>query len=492
MKKTLLIATLITLSSCSSTSTIKQLQTEYDNYKYSAYVSDSLKERSPVVQAKLSPNDKQLAAVKRQLTSRKRQASGQLNGAINQNGLYKPSRSLQQQLASVGTENQSESWLKNHSSLDTVLALVLKNNLDIKSSREQAQASLAKYDQVGYLDDMLAQYAAFTKDIKLTGSTQKHKKSASAGFPFPGLLALKSSIIDQSVDAARLSLKQTVQDVITKTRVAYYELQFAQQEIAITAQNIKLLKSLKEELKSSYSTNSAGLSGILKVDIEIANNRNILQVTKDRKRAKQARLNAVLNLSPEFTLGKLDMLKTVKLNKNTQQLVKTGKAHRVEIERIRTDLEKMKRIIQLSEKRFYPDFNAGYSRFQNNQFSNKPKVRKSNFFGKNDAYLSETKLKYKALQSKTVALENQTADEIQQAVSGYQTQKRTHALYRNKIIPKARSTLDINKNLYETGEASLLKVLEAQKMILNYKLKSVKALKGMNVNAAKVRRLTGF
>lgn len=332
---------------------------------------------------------------------------------------------------------------------------------------------------------------AFTKDISLTGSTQKHKKSVSKGFPFPGLLALKSSIIDQAVEATRLQIKQTTQDVITKARIAYYELQYAQQEIVLTRKNISLLKSLKEELNNNYTTNTADLSGIYQIDIEIANYRNKLQIAKDQQRAKHARLNALLNLSPSFTLGKLDTLNAERLSVNTTQLIKVGKAHRVEIARLQTDLEKMKRIIRLSEKRFYPDFDAGYSRFQNDKFTTRPKIKKSDFFAKNDAYLNETKQKYKALQLKIQALKTKTADDIQQAVTSYQIQKNTHALYQNKVLPKARISLNIAKSLYETGETSLVDIIETQELIVNYKLKALKALKEMNINSAKVKRLVG-
>jgi outer membrane protein TolC len=259
----------------------------------------------------------------------------------------------------------------------------------------------------------------------------------------------------------------------------------------LIGKNIKLLRSLKEQLNDSYSTNSAELSGILQVDIETANYRNKLQVVKDKQQAKTAKLSALLNFPPSFKLGKLDKLKAEKLSKNTAQLIKSAKVKRVEIARLQTDLEKMKRIIQLSEKRFYPDFDAGYSRFQNDKFTTKPKIKKNNFFAKNDAYLTETRQKYKALKSKINALKNKTADEIQQAVSSYQTQKSTRALYQNKVLPKARTSLDIAKNLYETGETSFVDVIETQELIVNYKLKSLKALKDMNIYASKVKRLVG-
>jgi len=510
MKKYMIIslAPLVLLSACSvatnsgdsstnatkaSTSTFSKLQQEYQQYTYSAYVKDNLK-ASPIMAKsteEISTNEIALNALKQQLESRKRSSANRLGNERNQNGIYKVSRGLQQQTLSLNSKEKSQSWLKNHSSLDGVLALVIKNNLDIQSAQEQAQASLSKYDQVGFLDDMLSQYATFTKSISLTGSTQKHKKSVSSSFPFPGLLSLKASIIDQAVDASRLQIKQTTQDAITNARMAYYELQYIQHKTVLLKKNIGLLKSLKEELKSSYSTNSAELSGILQVDIEIADYRNKLLTVKDRQQAQSAKLGALLNLSPNFRLGKLDRLRAEKLPANTSQLIKKAKEHRIEITRLQTDLEKMKRIIQLSEKRFYPDFDAGYSRFQNDQFTTNPKIKKNDFFAKNDAYLNETKQKYKALQLKIAALKNKTADDIQQAISSYQTQKNTRGLYQNEVLPKARTSLEIAKSLYETGESSLAKVIDTEKMIVNYQLKSLKALKDMNINAAKVNRLVG-
>ena len=509
------IAPMLLLSACSTTSsltekalgklsgnnlgqintatTMSKLQREYDQYQYSSYVRDSLVAPAPVVEvAKVTKYESQLKAVIQQLSSRKKRSAGHISGARNQNGIYKPSRALQQQIAHLNTKNKLEYWLKSHSSFDAVVIIALKNNLDIQSAQQQAKANLAKYDQVAYLDDMLAQYASFTKSIKLTGSTQRHKKSMSAGFPFPGLLSLKASIIDQSVELSRLQLKQTVQDVITNTRIAYTELQYNQQEAVILSEKIKLLKLFKEELKSNYSTNSAELSGILQADISVVEAQNKRQVATDKQQAEQAKLNALLHLSPTFLLGKLDALKIEKLTINIQQLIKKGKTHRVEIAHLRSDLEKMKRIIQLSEKRFYPDFDAGYSRFQNNKFTNRPKIKNSNFFGKNDAYLSEIRQRYKALQAKIKALEIKTADDIQQTYSSYQTQKRTYVLYQNKVIPKAKTTVDVEKSLYEAGEGSNLGVIDARSTIIDYRLKLSKALKGINTSIAKLTRFVGI
>jgi hypothetical protein len=467
------------------------LQRDFNQHQASAYVKANLNAQ-PIQKKPLPPSATKVSLnnIKQQLATKKKRATGRIHGAIKHNGLFKPLVAIKQ------------AQLKHNARLPQVLSYAIHHNLDIKSSLQNAQSNLEKYDQVGFLDDMLTQYASFTNDLSLSGSTQKHKKSVNRGFPFPGLLSLKGSIIDQAVNTSRLQLKQTVQDIITQTRIAYYELQFSQSKISISQQTIKLLQALKDELKDSYASNDTGnnaeLSGILQTDIEIEKNRNILHIANISQQSSQAKLNALLNLPADFKLGKLSALSPVKLSANTKQLLNSATKHRIEILKLRSELKKMGQIIQLSKKRFYPDFDAGYSRFNSRGskpgFSQKPKFKNTinnSYFANNDAYLTETKQKYKALQAKINALQTSTENELQQALLAYNSEKSQHRLYQNKVLPKAKATLDIARNLYETGESSFLDIMDAQEMILNYRLLSLKAIKGMNINAARVDRLVG-
>jgi outer membrane protein TolC len=350
---------------------------------------------------------------------------------------------------------------------------------------------------------MLLQYSAFTKDLTLTGSTQKHNRPASSGFPFPGLRALKARIIEQSIEVSRTKLKQTVQDVITQARLAYYELQYSQHNINLTQEMGKLLSSLQQQLKNNYAVNTSKLSDILQVDIEIEENKNDVQIARDKQHAQHARLNAVLNLPSRFRLTKLDTLKPLSLPVNSYSLFQIAKKKRIEIANLRAKLEKMQRIIRLSERRFYPDFDAGYSRFQNSAskqvgsnakhatFSTRPKIKSSHFFATNDAYLTESKEKVNTLKIKIKALQTQTEDELQQAYTRYQSQQRNYALYQNKILPKAKAALDIAKNNFETGDSSFLEIMQAQESIFRYRLLTFRAIKEINKQVASIRRIMG-
>ncbi len=486
---------LSTLNACSRgngfTEQFSNLQRDFKQHQASAYVKANLTARLD----NNKPQQRQqhtasLSTITRQLATKKQRATGHIQAAISHNGLFQPLPGI------------TRTQLKNNPRLAQVLSYAIRHNLDIKTSLQNARSNLDKYDQVNFLDDMLAQYASFSSDLSLSGSTQKHKKPVSRGFPFPGLLSLKGRIIDQAVNTSRLQLKQTVQDVITQTRIAYYELQFSQGKIHISQQTIQLLQTLKDELKDRYASNDTGsnaeLGSILQTDIEIEKNQNTLQLARISHQSSQAKLNALLNLPVNFKLGNLPPLNPIKISDNLRQLLQTATRHRIELVKLRSELTKMAHIIQLSEKRFYPDLDAGYSRFDsrgsNSGFKQKTRVKNNinnAYFANNDAYLNETKQKYSALQAKIRALETTTENELQQAVLAYHREKSQYTLYQNKVLPKAKATLDIARNLYETGESSFLDILDEQEMILAYRLLVLKAIKGMNINAARVDRLLG-
>ena len=256
---------------------------------------------------------------------------------------------------------------------------------------------------------------------------------------------------------------------------------------------IRLFKSLKQELQNNYSSNTGDLADILQVDIDIAKSRNSLQTIRDKRQTHQARLNALLNVSPALVMKKLDRVddKNIKLSSKSKAYINQAQINRVEIEIMQSELAQMRKVIQLSQKRFYPDLDAGFSRFKNEKFSTKVKIKSNIVFGKDDSYLAETRTKMTALQSKIAALKTQTVADTQESFSKYQIANNKRSLYQNKVIPKAKVSLSIANNQYETGETNYVKVIKGQQMIVKYRLDSLTAIKELLINKAKLLRLVG-
>lgn len=475
---TMLCAAML-LTACSQGKSVNKLQKEFDQYSYSEYVLANLRIQVPIKNtdavASIPPLNIKKSTVRVTLNS---------NSAIVNNGLFKPSNT-----------HYSTAALAKKAPLNSVLNIALKRNLSIKSAKQQLQANLAKYQQVAFLSDTLKQYAAFTHSIALIGSA---KQKIEVAYPTPGFNAIKSSIIDESVKYARLKLKQTTQDVITRVRITYLELQTTYKEIRLLEQLNKQYLSLKQELQNNYVANTAELGVILQTDIDIASNKNKQKLAKDKLNAQQAQLNASLNIPASTRFNNLDKLVDTKLfsnnAKDTNPASLKTKAHtqRVEIALLETELAKMQQLIQLSEKRLYTDLDAGFSRTQNKKFNTKPKIRSNNYFAKNDAYLTETRQKAKSLESKIGALKNNTSSDLQQHLSAYQSHRSTYKIYQNTIIPKAKAALDIAKNAFEAGSGNNVSIIKATMAILKYRLLLLKALKGMQLRQSKLERLSGM
>ncbi|MEH6456582.1 MAG: TolC family protein [Cocleimonas sp.] len=467
------ICSLLLLSACSQGKSVNSLQQDFDKYKYSDYVLANLRIKIP------TKNSTTVAQTpKLNLQKRSSKANINIASVVVNNGLFKPTNA-----------GFSIDKLAKKAPLNSLLNIALKRNLDIKSMKQQAQANLEKYNQVEFLSDTLKQYAAFTDDIALTGSA---KKKTGIAYPSPGLNAIKSSIIDESVKYSRLKLKQTTQDVITRVRIAYAELQTARRETYLLGQLTSQYQLLKQELQNNYATNTGELGVILQADIDIASSQNRQRLAKDKRDTQQARLNALLDVPIITRFGKLDKLTEIKLSSKHNKLKTIANKKRVEIALLKTELAKMQQIIQLSEKRLYPDLDAGFSRTKNGKFATNPKVKTNQFFAKNDAYLNETRQKAEALKLKIAALKNTTASDLQQKLSAYQSQKSTYRLYRNKVIPKAKSSLDIANNSFEAGDGGSVKIINAKVAIIKYRLLLLKALRDLQISHSKAERLSGF
>ena len=489
-KLTITLTSVLLLSACSSTKPkpTVNLQKNFDQHKYSDYVLANLRSKTLLdIPTKTHIKNNQAVTQVPKLNLQKRALQARVNSesVVANNGLFKPNRtqfSISTSVASLTTK----------APLNTLLNIALKQNLDIKSSKQQLQASLTKYNQVEFLSDTLKQYAAFTNDIVLTGSAKKSVKKKSAAYPAPGLNAIKSSIIDESVKYSRLKLKQTTQDVVTKVRIAYAELQTVKKETRLLKQLSSEYRSLKQELQNNYETNTGELGTILQADIQIASSQNQQRLIEDKRDAQQARLNALLDIPSTTTFGDLDILTEIKYFTNHEVVKTKAHQHRVEIALLKTELAKMQRVIQLSQKQLYSDLDVGFSRTKNGKFNTKPKIKTNNYFAKNDAYLNETHQKAEALKLKIAALKNSTTSDLQQNFSAFQSQKSTYEMFQNKVIPKAKSSLDIARNSFEAGDGDNVKIISAKVAIINYRLLQLKALRNMQISHSKIERLSSF
>jgi hypothetical protein len=485
------------------------LKKDYMEYGGSEYLKENLSVEAPITVAPENQGEglKELRAVKKELGGRKSIEAKALEESIIRNGLFMPGPFLWEKVKQVPKDETEikgfERLLTDEYNLETVLAVALRNNQDIKRSLESARAALEKYDQVANLDEILNQYAVFTKNLKIRLGKPLHKRPLTLDFPFPGMLALKGNIVDKEVLIARLKLERTVQDVITRVRETYYEAVYLDNAVSVTKEVLELLRRTREVINTVYTTGKSSLNDVVKIQIEIDRVENELVETVEKKYSMQLKLNKLLDISEGFTPPVVPELTPLSLAYVEEELFREGEVTRNEIKMKLAKLDRMRLLIEMAEKRFYPDFTLGFSLFENRilkqvgtdapepAFPTRPMVRGANWFGSNDAFIRETRKKYRALEEEIEELKNSTVYEIDQALYRYENAGRLRTLFESRLVPKTKLTVEINETMYITGKVDFMDLIDSQQLYLNFSLSLKKSIKDMNVEAARLERLVG-
>jgi outer membrane protein TolC len=238
-------------------------------------------------------------------------------------------------------------------SLHDYLKLAAENNPDIKSAFSQYQAALEKVPQVGSLPDPQASFGIFTRPMELMDGEQVGNVQVMQMLPWPGTLKTARNEASFMAMAKYDAFKTAKADLFYQVKQSWYQLMKYDHEIDLVRENIELLESLEKLVlvklqspaagnpvksmagissinASSGTTDSSkegmsqmnnagagsvqapsgasaapmsdminssqsGMQDVIRVKMEILDQKNRLAQLNDQRKTEQARFNAFLN-----------------------------------------------------------------------------------------------------------------------------------------------------------------------------------------------------
>lgn len=94
-------------------------------------------------------------------------------------------------------------------------------------------------------------------------------------------------------------LRGRTQQVVTRVRIAFYDLLLAQEEVRLTENSLKRVRQSLEETRAMQEAGVAGVYEVLRLEVEVANLEPGLRRAENRRRAAQRTIAAELDLDPE-------------------------------------------------------------------------------------------------------------------------------------------------------------------------------------------------
>ncbi len=285
-----------------------------------------------------------------------------------------------------------------------------------------------------------------------------------------------------------------MRDLITGIRVTYDALQYNIEQTKITEENLEILRQLEKTAFVKYETSKANFSDVIKVQVRISQLADDLLTLEDFRETLVAKLVQMLNFKSTWRLGPPRPAPLRDTSLSIQTLIASGRKHQQEIRIAKLKIEKTNLAILLAEKRFYPDLTLGYSTFEAGKPEIPARLKKIStpfWFGKNDAYVRETRLKYQSLLQKRQVLEDKLVYAIKDLVFQINTAKRDVGLYKTSLLPLAQEAFEVAETEYLAGKVSFLDLLDAESTWLKYKLLYHKSIRNQNQSIAKLEQTIG-
>lgn len=378
----------------------------------------------------------------------------------------------------------------------------MDNNPEIIAAQKRLNAAKAKIPQAKSLDDPLIRAGSFdmaNNPFNINGQTEmlQQRYSVTQKIPFPGKLRLRGEIAAEEANAVEKELLSKVQEIIALVKSAFYELYYINAAIDITEEIRDLLRKFAEIAEEKYAVGEATQRDVLAAQVELSTLANNLIVLNKERESVIARLNTLLNKSPETPLGKPRPFEKHSLRLTIKELEDLALKNRPELKRFDHLIKRSEADVKLSKRDYYfSDFEPMVEYMQEDRrsdtWASAITINVPWLWPKNRSKVKETKEALNAAKSDYRFINNKTLFEVKDFLVRIQSSESTINLYKTGVIPQAEQSLKAARIGYEADRVDFLTLIDSQRTLLNARLLYYRALTDFEQNLANLERAIGI
>jgi outer membrane protein TolC len=240
---------------------------------------------------------------------------------------------------------------------------------------------------------------------------------------------------------------------------------------------------------------------VLKAHVEVSKMVDELIMLGQRKRALEAKLNALLNRPPETPVGEPGEVIFRKLPFTIEEFQKMALEMNPTLKGMKKMIEAKEKAHALAKREYYPDFNF---KFAYGQRDNSPDMKRRDMLtgmmemnipifykSKQDRKVAETKAEILAAEAQYRAMKNELLFMIADMSSMIQRVERQIDLYQTGIIPQASLQVSSAMSAYRVNKADFMTLLDSRMTLYKYELEYHQALTEYEKNVASIGAAIG-
>ena len=389
-------------------------------------------------------------------------------------------RAARQDLKTVGDtfrpQNQRPALptLQTNSSLSNFLHFAVLNQPQVEAAYFDWAASVERITVERSLPDPRLSFESDIADIVMTvmpGLMQD--------FPGPGKLKAAAVVASAEGKAKYFVFETSVLQTAFALKQAYYQLWFLNEKIRINRQTLDLLADLEKIARAQNEVGKVTLQDVYRAQIEQDQLTTEIVNLEDSRHPLTAQFKGALGLTRDQSdPPQPARFETTPLDLNGEDLLKTAFARNPRLKAMEAEVRLAEASIALARKSRVPDFSLGLmadAKTAPTIFRPLAGMTLPIWRDKIAAQIAAAQAGKRAAEARLTSEQITLTVDFAMKSYDYREITRNLALLQDKLVPKARQSLEIARAGYLAGQIDFFNLIDAERTLLNFQLEEVEA-----------------
>lgn len=389
-------------------------------------------------------------------------------------------RTVQQRLESVATlyrpgdARPQLPALKAESPLGDFLAHAMLSQPQVEAAYYDWAASVRRITTARSLPDPRLTFSADIADVVMAVMP-----GVMAEFPGPGKLRAAANVAVAESDVKYFAFESAVLRTAFNLKKPYYQLHFLDAKIAVNQEMLRLLADLEKLSRARNEVGAVTLQDALRAQIEQERLANEIVNLQDSRNPLLAQFKGALGLKPDADAPPVPAkLETTPLDLTSDRLLADALVRNPRLKAMEAEVRRADASIRLAYKARVPDFTLGLEadvRPNPVMFSPQAAMTLPVWRDKIAAQLATAQAEKQAAAARFSAEQIMLAVEFAEKSFMFREATRNLGLLNDRLLPKARQSLEVARSGYASGKVDFINLIDAQRTLLDFRLAEVEA-----------------
>jgi outer membrane protein TolC len=347
----------------------------------------------------------------------------------------------------------------------------MMSNADLEQKYWDWRAALEQVPQEGTPQTTLAINVAtnITRGrTALADTVLTAQNMPSMMIPWPGKLSAAARGALENARAAGLRFRQAQFDLRAKVLTAYYNYALTADLLRLEESNAELLSATAMVVEARNRAGSAGQADLLKARNELDLSRNDIRTMRSQLPAQRAAINALLGRAPDAPITVPQTLPASRPVAYTDSgLIALAARQNHSLAALEREVKGKENGVELARLQYFPDFAvgastdlAGITQSLAGMFS-VPLLRHEAL----DAAIAQAQANLRSSESMLRQARNDLGSRLVTDIASVRDGDRQLELFDHTILPRAEQVVMLVRTAYESGQSTLLDVLDGQRSL---------------------------